>query len=196
MKKLFRYLLLSALLGSALHADFDHKLDLDDEGFWGAHYDVPKYSAILLFGAALYEGSDNRFGKTAWQSLDAAIMSQVIAEGLKKMTGRLRPRESDSPYDWNEGGASFPSGHVAGMTALVTPFVLEYRADNPWVHLLWLLPAYEMEGRMKAQAHWQTDVIAGAVVGFASGYWAHGRDYPLLLSLSDDHVFVGLHYRF
>jgi len=195
MKRVFA-LLLFGLLNVVTYADFDYKLNLDDGGFWGAHYDVPKVSAALLLTVALVEGSDERFGKTAWQSLDAGIMSQVIAEGIKSVTGRLRPRHSDSPYEWGEGGDSFPSGHVAGMTALVTPFILEYQNDTPWVNALWLLPLYQMEGRMKAQAHWQTDVIAGAIVGFASGYWAHSREFPLLLSLSDDHIFIGFGTKF
>lgn len=194
MKKLF--LLLIFLYSSSLWGGFDHKLKLDDTGFWGAHYDVPKYSLFLIAGTALYEGTDSRIGKTAWQSLDAGLMSQVLTEGVKYAGGRLRPRNTDSPNDWGEGGKSFFSGHVSGMTALVTPFILEYQEENPWVHLLWALPLYQMEGRLKAQAHWQSDVIAGAIVGFASGYWASKRKSPLLLYFNDGNIFVGFKQKF
>jgi undecaprenyl-diphosphatase len=192
IKKFLFFLIFSSFSLSA----FDYKLKLDDTGFWGAHYDVPKYSLFLVAGMALYEGTDSRIGKTAWQSLDAGLMSQVLTEGVKYSAGRLRPRNTDSPNDWGQGGKSFFSGHVSGMTALVTPFVLEYQEENPWVHLLWALPLYQMEGRLKAQAHWQSDVIAGAIVGFASGYWASKRKSPLLLYFTEGNLFVGFKQKF
>jgi membrane-associated phospholipid phosphatase len=110
--------------------------------------------------------------------------------------GRVRPRDTDSPNDWFEDGKSFPSGHVAGMTAIVTPYVLEYQDEYPIVHALWLLPAYQMVGRVKAQAHWQSDVIVGALVGFASGYFAHHLEYPFTLYFVDGHAVAGLRYSF
>lgn len=171
--------------------DFDVKVPLDDTGFWGAHYDVPQYSAVAILAYAMYEGSESRIGKTAWQSLDAGLMSQVFSEGIKATMGRNRPRDALSPDEWFEGGKSFPSGHVSGMTALVTPFIFEYQAENPWVHLLWALPLYQMIGRVKAQAHWQSDVVAGAVIGVTSGYWATQRKTPFLLYFNEGNAFVG-----
>jgi len=187
------FMLLSA---NILQADFDHKVPLDEDGFWGAHYDIPKYTLFALVGMAAYEGTESRIGKTAWQSLDAGLMSQIITEGVKRATGRKRPRSTDSPNKWFQGGQSFPSGHVSGMTAMVTPFVLEYEEEYPLVHLLWTLPLHQMGGRVKAQAHWQSDVLVGALVGFASGYWAHKRKDPLLLYFDTDKVVVGLKHRF
>jgi len=192
-----KYILILILLGySSLSAGFDYKLTLDDKGFWGAHYNVPKYSLFLIAGTALYEGTDSRIGKTAWKSLDAGLLSQVLTEGAKSAGGRLRPRATNSPNEWGKGGRSFFSGHVSGMTALVTPFVLEYQKDNPWIHLLWALPLYEMEGRLKAQAHWQSDVVVAAMVGFASGYWAYKRKSPLLLYFNHGNMFVGFKKNF
>ena len=91
---------------------------------------------------------------------------------------------------------SFFSGHVSGMTALVTPYILEYQEDYPWVSLLWAFPLHQMGGRIKAQAHWQSDVIVGALVGFASGYWAHKRESPLILYFDSDKVVMGLKHKF
>lgn len=176
--------------------DLDVKVTKDESGFWGSHYDIPKG---LIFGAvamAAYEGTESRLGKTAWQSLDAGLMSQVLTEGTKHLTGRLRPRESDNPNEWREGGKSFFSGHVSGTTALVTPFILEYQEDYPLVNLLWALPLHQMGGRIKAQAHWQSDVLVAALVGYASGYWAHQRESPFLLSFDKNMVFVGWKHSF
>jgi len=194
MNKIIISLLIT--IGFTYAWDLDKKVKLDEGGIIGAHYDIPKYSFLAIVGVAAYEGSESRFGKTTWQSLDASVMSQIATEALKKTTKRNRPRESDGPTEWGEGGNSFPSGHVSGMTAMVTPYILEYQDDYPLVRLLWALPAHQMIGRVKAQAHWQSDVIAGALVGFASGYWAHKRENPMLLYFSKDNIYVGLKYGF
>jgi membrane-associated phospholipid phosphatase len=194
MNKVIIFILVFTSVLNAL--SLDKKVSKDESGIIGAHYDVPKYSFIATMAFAAYEGSETRFGKASWRSIDSAIISQAITEGVKKATGRLRPRHTDSPNDWNKGGESFPSGHVSGMTAIVTPYILEYKKDYPLIQLLWLLPIHQMIGRIKAQAHWQSDVIAGVVVGYASGYIAHNMKNPMLLYFSKDKAYIGLKYRF
>jgi len=193
MKILF---MLFLLIGSLSAYQLDKKVTLDDKGFWGAHYNLPKYSIYAIFATTMYEGTESRLGMTSWKSLESGVISQLITEGSKNIAGRKRPRNADNPNQWREGGASFFSGHVSGMTALITPYILEYKDDYPIVHSLWLLTAYEMVGRVKAQAHWQSDVIVGALVGFATGYFVHNRKYPLSLYFDEDKVVVGLKHRF
>lgn len=177
--------------------NIDYKVDYDDSPIIAAHYDIPKYTYFGLIGLALYEGTQSRLGKTAWKSLDAGIISQIVTEGLKRITTRVRPRDATSPDEWFTGdGMSFPSGHVSGMMAIVTPFVLEYQEDSFWIHSLWLLPAYQMIGRVKTHAHWQSDVIAAAIVGFYSGYIAYKKDTPFLLYFTEKNSFVGVKYYF
>ena len=48
---------------------------------------------------------------------------------------------------------------------------------------LLLLPAYEMVARVKAREHWQTDVLAGALLGFAVGAIEQHYDGPFALAL-------------
>ena len=176
--------------------NLDKKVKKDDSGFWGAHYNIPKYSFIGLVGLSAYEGSESRLGKTSWKALDASVMSQLITEVLKKSTKRNRPRDANGPSEWNEDGNSFPSGHVSGMTAMVTPFILEYKDDYPMIQLLWVLPIHQMGGRVKAQAHWQSDVLAGFLVGLGSGYWAYKRKTPMLLYFDSDKIMIGLRSKF
>ena len=175
---------------------FDSVVDRPYTPFWQAHYRLPLYTGIAVTGLAAYEGTQSRLGKTAFQSLDATLLSQIATEGIKRATGRLRPRATPDPNRWFEGGKSFPSGHVSSTTALVTPFILEYGNDYPLTHLLWLFPIYEAEGRLRAHAHWQSDVLVGAAVGFVCGYVAHQRKTPLILYFDSDKVVVGLKYRF
>lgn len=190
------FFLLTLMYISLNAQSFDHQVKLDEGGFWGAGYVVPKYSFFLTIGIAAWEGSESELGAAAWQSIDAGIMSQVVAEVYKVSAGRDRPREDTGPNTWDNNNKSFLSGHVAGMTAVVTPYILQYKDENPWVHVLWALPAWQMGGRVKANAHWQTDVIGGAIVGFASGYWAHHLDYPFTLYFADDHVVFGFSSKF
>ena len=82
------------------------------------------------------------------------------------------------------------------MTAIVTPFVLEYGNDHPAVYALELLPVYDAIARVKVQAHWQTDVLAGIALGTLTGYYAHSRDSPLILGVLPKGFAVGLHKQF
>src|ERR1700694_2236336 len=117
---------------------------------------------------------------------------------LKGVFTRPRPIEANDPNEWFKGHGhhSFPSGEVALASAAVTPFVLEYGKDHPAVYALEALPAYDAIARMKVQAHWQTDVIAGFAIGTAAGYYAYHRDTPLILSVMPHQVTVGLKKRF
>ena len=79
---------------------------------------------------------------------------------------------------------SFPSGEVAEISAVVTPFsTLEYGHDHPAIYALALLPAYDAVARVKVQGHWQSDVVVGAAIGVGWGIWAHKRKSPLIMGL-------------
>ena len=82
---------------------------------------------------------------------------------------RARPSMQDNP--WFQGGHnhSFPSGEASVAAGLVTSYILEYVGDYPATYFLALLPLYVGAGRIKNQAHWQTDVLAGWAVGGVSG---------------------------
>ena len=89
----------------------------------------------------------------------AQFVSQVLVQGVKLMTRRERPDDSNNH--------SFPSGHTS--SAFATAAVLER-------HLGWKagLPAYGFAtyvgmARMSANKHHLSDVIMGAAVGIAAG---------------------------
>ncbi|HYX66068.1 MAG TPA: phosphatase PAP2 family protein, partial [Burkholderiales bacterium] len=144
-------------------AGLDHKVTYDDSGIWSrSDQNVLRYGALITtIGIALWEGGDTRLGLSAWQSIDSVTMAAIIAETTKRATGRLRPTETDDPHQWRMGGRSFPSGEVAEISSVVTPYVLEYGAEHPWIYGLEILPVYDAIARVKVQAHWQSDVIAG-----------------------------------
>lgn len=162
-----------------------------------SHYEIPYIFGYSLILTSLIEGNGNsRFGKTTFKALDSFIMTNITVEAMKKSFGRVRPRYTDDPDEWFSGGDSFPSGHVSSAMATVVPYILEYQKDTPWVHLLWLFPVQQMAGRVNARAHWQTDVITGAIVGGLLGWYAHKREKPLILYFDADGIYTGLRYRF
>jgi membrane-associated phospholipid phosphatase len=184
--------------GGALR--MDHRLSLDNDGVWAvpAQRSVLGAVGIAVGAVALWEGADTRVGKTAWQAVDAAVVGGVASEGLKRVFARERPSSTDDPDRWFKGHSnrSFPSGEATVMAAFVTPFVLEYRHDYPLVYALELLPAYTALARVKVQAHWQSDVLAGFALGTAAGFAAHALPEPLFVSVLPHAVTVGLRTRF
>ena len=195
MRKLILFI---SLLSFVMSFTFDEKYPKDDNKFWASHYDVPYNMAILVTSIALIEGDSSRIGKTAIKSLDSILVSSVVTQAVKYATGRVRPRSTESSNDWfnyETRNLSFPSGHVSSVTAFVTPFILEYRKDEPLIYLLALLPIHQMVGRVKAQAHWTSDVIAGLAVGALSGYFTYYND-SILLSFTNDKKFIGFRHRF
>jgi acid phosphatase family membrane protein YuiD len=167
--------------GSAIAAGplgIDSKLIYDNQGIWKrSNQKALEYGLIggELIGA-FWEGSDTRLGRTFFQSIDASVLGMASSEVLKRTFRRLRPSQTDDPGNFfKSGGQSFPSGEVTLAAAVVTPFVLEYGHDHPAVYALELLPLYDAEARMKVHGHWQSDVLAGWVLGTLTGYYAHSR---------------------
>ncbi len=107
---------------------------------------------------------------------------------MKYVFSRERPRENSDPNHFFDGPPhqSFPSGEVAELSAVVTPFIAEYHQDHPSVYLLTVLPVYDAIARVKVHGHWQSDVVVGAAAGAAFGVYAHGRKTPLIMGVMPD----------
>ena len=175
----------------------DSTVTLDDKGIWKRSTQTAVLGIVVTgtIAAAFWEGGDSRLGKTLWQSVDSLAISTVSTTAGKYIFTRARPSQTTDPNQWFQGGPhySFPSGEVGAMSAVVTPFILEYQHDHPWIWALELLPAYDAVARVKVHAHWQTDVLAGFAIGTAAGYYAHTRDSPWVLGLLPRGASVGFH---
>jgi membrane-associated phospholipid phosphatase len=190
----------AGLFGGCAHADIDHRLNLDESGIWARSNQraVQDLSAFAVIGGALWEGNDTRLGRTFWKSTEAMVAADISAEGLKRLTRRARPSEGDDPHDWfgSSSHRSFPSGEVAHISAIVTPFIAEYAHDRPAVWGLAALPVYVGVARMKSQAHWQTDVLAGAALGAGIGYYEYTRESAWSVTVLPRGLTVGLRKQF
>lgn len=160
--------------------------------------DVLGATILVTIGGALWEGDETRLGRTFAQSVDSLVLSTLGAQAMKVAFSRERPSDTSNPDEFfkGHGNESFPSGEVTAIASAVTPFVLEYGPDHPAVYALEALTAYDMVARMKARAHWQSDVIVGAALGTGFGIWAHHRSSPLIVSWLPHGMMVGWSHRF
>jgi membrane-associated phospholipid phosphatase len=186
--------------GSCGWSHVDHRINYDDSGPWN-----PAVYRNLMFGleaanlaGAVWQGADTRIGRSMWQVVDAELISSVASEIGKHVFARSRPAQEDDPCAWFQGGShrSFPSGEAAAAAALVTPYLIEYSREDPWVLALLAIPAYVGVARVKNQAHWQTDVLAGWAIGALSGWYAQQREVPITVELLPDGATIGLRKRF
>lgn len=174
----------------------DRLVAYDSSGLWNpdVYRSVLTAASVAGIVGALWEGADTRWGKTMWQGVDAQIVAGVGAEAGKRIFTRARPVQADDPCLWFQGQGydSFPSGETSLATALVMPYVLEYGAEHPAVYAMLALPAWIGAARVKNQQHWQSDVLAGWLLGGLSGWLSHSLQTPLTIQILPDGFAVGI----
>ena len=178
----------------------DHRLTRADTGIWSRNNQLfLEYSSVVVvLGESLWLGSDTRLGKTFWKSTDSMIMTAVGSAATKEVFRRERPSQGNDPNAWFKSSTdrSFPSGEVAHITAIITPFIAEYKNDNQFVWSLAVLPIYDGIARMKSQGHWQTDVLVGAALGAGIGLYNSSRDTPFSVAILPNAITIGFNKRF
>ena len=163
----------------------DHLVTYDNSGIWNRkdQQALALGAALTVIGGALFVDSDTRMGRTFDQSFDAMVLTAGTTTVMKYVFTRPRPSENPDPdlFFQGHGYQSFPSGEVAEIASVVTPFIAEYASDHPAVYALALLPAYDAVARVKVHGHWQSDVLVGAGIGVGWGIYAHHRKSPIFL---------------
>ncbi len=134
-------------------------------GTWGS------FVVLGGFYAGGAAAGDDKARGVALDGLSASIIASVIiTPALKEIAGRSRPNAGLGPHDFHpfHGGASIPSGHVTQAFAVASVIATEY--TQPWVRVACYVPATLVGfARMRHDAHWASDVAAGALVGFGVG---------------------------
>jgi undecaprenyl-diphosphatase len=121
----------------------------------------------------------------AWRLILAVAMAYLVVDGfVKPVVGRDRPFDvvADARLiDQRPVTSSFPSGHTAAAFAgALAAGRLFPRARLAW----WALALGIALSRVYVGAHWPTDVLSGAAIGLAVGWWVLGgrqllpKDYP------------------
>jgi len=144
---------------------------------FGAEYAIG-LSAGLLVGGLAFDNRDVR--DTGRDAVEASILSGLLTNVVFKTAfGRERPYSSDGatvfkPFSSN---ASFPSGHAT--EAFTVASVIAMRSDG-WVvpTVSYTVASLVAVSRVYQQAHFPSDVLAGAVFGTAVGRFVVGRHQP------------------
>lgn len=128
------------------------------EPFGGGHSDKVM-AGFFLYGLL---ARDDRAGQVAFDALVSSIIaSKGITPALKHLVHRGRPNGGDDD--------AFPSNHATQAFAVASVIATHYE-HRPWVR--WL--AYGVAtgvgvSRVYHDAHWTSDVIAGAGIGALVG---------------------------
>ena len=175
-----------AVIAVAHHYDTQVRTHFDA----GSHRPFgPKESGQLtdaLPGAALFLGTwgyahliGSRAGENeAWNMLESGGLSFVTAYSLKYIVRRQGPADSTDPNNWFKGGgASFPSEHTTAAFAVGTVLAESGNPEFRWVRRVigygvGFGTAYL---RMKHNAHWLSDTVAGAALGMATAHFVMNR---------------------
>lgn len=123
------------------------------EPFGGGHSDKAM-ACFLLYGVA---AKNEKARAVAFDAIVATtIASKGITPALKQLTNRTRPNGGDDP--------SFPSGHATQAFTVASVVASHY--EQRWVRwLAYGLATGVAVARVDHDAHWASDVVAGAAVG-------------------------------
>lgn len=117
-------------------------------------------------------GHDGRAERVGFDGAVACLLAGgIVAPIWKEIAGRSRPRETAKTFDFHpfSGRASFPSGHATQAFAIASTIATSY--PRPWVEVA-SYGAATLVGfaRVHHQAHFASDVAAGAAIGTVVGH--------------------------
>lgn len=119
---------------------------------------------VLLTGTSGLMFKDRKLFRTSFEALESFVIAGAITNVLKTVTMRKRPSTSEDPFSFSWGNRSFPSGHVTVASAVSTVFAREYNCKAFYV-----IPALTAFARIRKNAHWLSDTIAGFTIGYVVG---------------------------
>ena len=136
-------------------------------------------SAALLVGTWGYASLiGSQPGKSeAWNMFESTGLSMVTAYALKYTIRRPGPDSTTDPNHWFSGGSSFPSEHTTMAFAIGTVLAESGNPDYRWIRRVigygvGFGTAYL---RLKHNAHWLSDTVAGGALGMASAHFVMNR---------------------
>jgi len=133
-------------------------------------YSIKRHVLIPSFALMWKAGADRdmpRVHHAGRVGVTGIVATALVAEGIKRFLCRGRPVDCGDAASWGEAGnRSFPSGHSGSAFAAATAVAVA--VEDPAVATVAFATAAVLStGRVIADRHWMTDVIAGAVLGTA-----------------------------
>ena len=140
----------------------------------------------LITGALLYAGGliggNRRVEDMGLHTVESIAIANTITFAIKVTAGRARPRKNpDNPRDFklfrglgNDEYQSFPSGHSTAAFAfasIITSETHRWWPDSRWIigPIVYGCAALTGVSRSYNNAHWASDVVAGAAIGTLTG---------------------------
>jgi membrane-associated phospholipid phosphatase len=135
---------------------------------FGAEYSLGVLGGFFLAGTL---GENDKALRVAQDGLTASIIaSGIVTPAIKFVAGRSRPIKNAGVYHFRpfSGNASFPSCHTTQAFAVASVISAHY--DQTWIKCT----SYSVAGlvglaRTYHQAHFASDVVAGALIGSVVG---------------------------
>ena len=115
----------------------------------------------------------------AWNMLEAGGLSTVTTYALKYVAARERPDQTSDPNKWRASGSSFPSFHAAAAFAVGSVLAESGNDEYRWIRRLLgygAIGGFTAYERLKHNAHWLSDDVAGAAIGGATAHFVLERD--------------------
>lgn len=109
--------------------------------------------------------------------LEATVLSVGTTYILNYASGRKGPDQTADANRWWSGGSSFPSEHTTAAFAIGTVLAESGNDDYRWVRrvLGYGAAGFTAYERLKHNAHWLSDTVAGGALGAASAQFAMNR---------------------
>jgi membrane-associated phospholipid phosphatase len=128
------------------------------------------WAVVGAYGVVGFAFHDQEAKDTAFDAAMSALLSGAITDGLKIIVGRARPEQNlgAAHFDPFGGDKSFPSGHAT--MAFAVGSVIAAHSDQAWVKAsAYSVASLVAFSRVYHDAHWSSDVAAGALIGTAVG---------------------------
>jgi membrane-associated phospholipid phosphatase len=136
-------------------------------------------SAALLVGTWGYAGliGSHAGESEAWNMFESSGLSLVSAYALKYTIRRPGPDATTDPNHFFSGGSTFPSEHATLAFAVGTVLA---ESGNPEFRWLRRVIGYGVGFgtaylRMRHNAHWLSDTVAGGALGMATAHFVMNR---------------------
>ena len=110
--------------------------------------------------------------------VEAGGLSVVDTYAVGFVAGRERPDQTSDPKKWRASGSSFPSFHAAAAFAIGTVLAESGNDDDRWLRRFLgygAVAGFTAFERLKHNAHWLSDDVAGAEIGRATAHFVLER---------------------
>lgn len=153
-----------------------------NQNFSGTNTTLAMFAFPVAFYAVGQARKDPYAKHTVLLATEAVIDSELLATVLKDIDRRTLPAQiptasgfGDSWFEghgqWYRGIGSFPSGHAIAAFSLATIFADRYPRPRWHRYLAFGLAGVVGFSRLPLEAHYASDVFAGAVLGYTIAHY-------------------------